>query len=309
MPNAFADDCQAGTRAPGEKTAPGKWTGRELSGRWMNGKVPSGGFCASLLMVAIGKEFENRDGSVKKALSAGCLFLDACVPGPYEVTVDVIKAGRSVSTAQASLVQDGREKIRVLATFGAPKAEPSSTTLTPDRAAPPMLPPVEQCTEPFAEGGTANAPDQIRDRIVLMLAPDEAKMMTGVRAMNADGTVQARDDSAKSKDAKAAYQGYMKFRDDSPITRDSLLPFADASIPPVLAVSPGGWVPTMSWSAVLLKDPNPSGWLKFKFSSRQLHDGFTNEEGEIWDSDGNLVALTQQLAMFNPAQQQNKSKM
>merc|ERR1719282_742517 len=128
-------------------------------------------------------------------------------------------------------------------------------------------------------------------------------MMTGVRATNPDGTLRARDRPV-SANARASYSGYMKFKDNAPITRESLLTFADCSIPAVLAVTSGGWVPTISWSVVLLKDPAPEGWLRFNFCARQLHDGFTNEDGEIWDSEGNLVALTQQLAMFNPAIQQ-----
>ena len=62
------------------------------------------------------------------------------------------------------------------------------------------------------------------------------------------------------------------------------------------------WVPTLELTVHLRKHPKP-GWLRAVFQTRVLRDGLLEEDGELWDADGDLVAMSRQLATVIPAEE------
>ena len=48
---------------------------------------------------------------------------------------------------------------------------------------------------------------------------------------------------------------------------------------------------------VHIRNPPPSGWLKCRFCTRYITGGLLEEDGEIRDEEGNLVAQSRQLAL------------
>ena len=77
----------------------------------------------------------------------------------------------------------------------------------------------------------------------------------------------------------------------------SLPLFADAMPPPITEVMEDRiWVPTVELTVHVRGVPAP-GWLRCVTWTRFISGGFFEEDGEIWDSDNQLVAVSRQLAM------------
>lgn len=55
-----------------------------------------------------------------------------------------------------------------------------------------------------------------------------------------------------------------------------------------------GWAPTLELTAHVRADPAP-GWLKLRISTCNFAGGLVEEDSEIWDSSGRLVAQSRQL--------------
>ena len=97
---------------------------------------------------------------------------------------------------------------------------------------------------------------------------------------------------------RSELKGWIKFKDDRPFDQPALMLIAD-SFPPPVFVSQGmvAWVPTLEMSVNIRNLPD-TRWLKCVFRSRFLNGGMVEEDGEIWDETGELVALSRQVAQF-----------
>jgi hypothetical protein len=94
----------------------------------------------------------------------------------------------------------------------------------------------------------------------------------------------------------ARLEGWMRFADGRIADVAALPLLADAFPPAVLDVSAAAWVPTVELTVHVRGRPAP-GWIAASFRTRFLSDGYFEEDGELWDSTGRLVALSRQLAV------------
>lgn len=192
--------------------------------------------------------------------------------------MEIVRAGRGHSTAQARLLQDGREVLRTLATFGDLSSIDGPSHVS---VAMPTLPPPDRCDR----GRPAPSTPRIADRLDVFMAP-------GTTSWLAEG----------GPNDVAELGGWIRLRDGREPDPLSLVFFADAFPPPVLNLRAvrTPWVPTLELTVHVRARPAP-GLLRAWFRTRALVGGYLEEDGEIWDSSDRLVAMSRQLARIHRA--------
>ncbi|MEV4286564.1 thioesterase family protein [Nonomuraea bangladeshensis] len=204
-------------------------------------------------------------------VSTTAQFLKAPVPGPAQVRVEPLKAGRTAAFARVTLVQDGTAKIEGLITTA------TLSGATPDYQDDEVhpMPPVEDCLrlpDPKPESGmTLNAQMDMR------FDPPTIGWLKG----EPTGRPESR-----------AYFRMAEPQDPDPY----VLALAVDALPPVVfSAGARGWAPTVDLTWHLRALPAP-GWLTLIGGGRMISDGWFDEEVEVRDSTGRLVAQSRQLA-------------
>ncbi|WP_378729687.1 thioesterase family protein [Nocardia brasiliensis] len=241
-----------------------------LPDRWSTfiGTV-NGGYMLASCLQALRRELPQPD-----LLSASAHYLRPGSPGPARISTDVARIGRRTATGQASLFRDDREIVRVLATFTDLAAADGPTLV---RGEPPALPAPEQCIDPT--DGFPGEPPELSRRVEFRMAE-----VPGFWRGNPGGVPAA--------------EFWMRFadgRDPDPI---ALALLVDAAAPIIFELGVSG-SSTIELTVHVRHRPAP-GWLACRVSTNYLIDGFHEEEFEIWDSTGTLVAQSRQLAIVSP---------
>ncbi|MEV0582293.1 thioesterase family protein [Nonomuraea sp. NPDC050310] len=199
-------------------------------------------------------------------------FLKAPTPGPARVHVEQLRAGRTAAFHRASLVKDGVTQLEALVTSATLPAEQEVVYAEP---AGPALPPVEECLrlpDPKPESGmTLNAQMDLR------FDPPSIGWLRG----EPTGRPESR-----------AWFRMAEPQDPDPF----VLALAVDALPPVVfSAGLRGWAPTVDLTWHLRALPAP-GWLSLSGSGRLIADGWFDEEVEVRDATGKLVAQSRQLA-------------
>jgi acyl-coenzyme A thioesterase PaaI-like protein len=198
---------------------------------------------------------------------------------PAQVVVTWLKQGKTAAVARASLMQDEQVMIEsTVATGSLTDGSPDSALPGAMRDAqalswtgePPSLPPLDECVPGAPAGG-------IRGQVDLRLDPATA----GWLERNPGGTPEMR--------------GYFRLRDDRPPDA-YLLAFAVDALPPVVfGLGAFGWAPTVELTWHMRAVP-AAGLLRIAARCRHVGGGWFDEEAEVWDSAGRLVAQSRQIA-------------
>jgi hypothetical protein len=208
-----------------------------------------------------------------------------------EVQVSWLKHGKTASTARASLIQDAQVVLDTTVTTGTVPGGPvPSGSSAADRAETgaqaldwtgerPPFPGIDECLDlgnwpgSVAADGTAGFPAQVE----VLLDP----ACTGWRGGQPSGVPEMR--------------GYVRLRE--PRDPDALLlALAVDALPPVVfGLGATGWAPTveLTWHMRAVPAPGP---LQVAARCRHVGGGWFDEEAEVWDAAGRLVAQSRQLA-------------
>ncbi|MEM1112284.1 MAG: thioesterase family protein [Pseudomonadota bacterium] len=194
-------------------------------------------------------------------------------PGPITIVPTVVKQGRQFSTVSAQLIKDERPLVQLLGSFA--NLEEVEGPMRID-AAPPELPDPEDCV--IVQAGEQGFPPPIMSKVDLRLHPDDAQFMAGTPS------------------GRPEFRGWLRMIDE-PADPFALLMAADVFPPTVFNANlPVAWTPTVELTAHVRGIP-VEGWLRCRFSTRFISGGMLEEDGEIWDDSGRLVAQSRQLAL------------
>jgi acyl-CoA thioesterase len=242
-----------------------------ISHRWDTVGPPNGGFLLALAVRGLAEAVPFPD-----PITVTGHFFRPARHTPVELHVERIRAGKAHASAMVRLDQDGKEILRALGTFSDLAAGAGG-----DRsdARPPPLPPPEECL-PVRE----LQPRQWDDL--------PGRMPELYRAID----VRLARPERREEGEIARLEGWMRFVDGRDPDVAALPLLADAFPPAVLDVADSVWVPTVELTVHVRGRPAP-GWIAASFRTRFLRHGYFEEDGELWDSTGRLVALSRQMAV------------
>lgn len=252
------------------------WTG-ELSDDWAIGAAINGGLLMSLATTATARS-SARIGGHQDPLSFSGVFLSPASAGPVHLTPQILRTGRSMTTAQVTVGQevDGipTERLRALVTLGDLNryAEPVLKTV-----AAPRIPPPEQCVR------ASDAPPSMLTESGFLKRFD-ARMDPGTMGW-----------AVGEPSGQGEMGGWLRLADDAPIDAIGLLLALDAFPPVAFDLGSVGWVPTVQFTGFVRGTPAP-GWLQVRLHTEHAAGGLLDEACHVWDSSGTLVAHSRQLA-------------
>jgi len=241
----------------------GLWRGEIVPG-WRIGAVPNGGYVLAIAGRALAEALPHPD-----PLTLNIFYIAPTVIGAIDCQVTVLRSGGSTSHAMVQMFQNGELKASVTAAYTnieRLQGESWSSVVRPDIGA----------IEDYPSTGVHGI--EIRESVDMHYA--------------SGGEVFRRGEP----DGSGCFNGWVQLSDGSDPGVLGLLLFADVMAPPVFTVYGAlQWVPTLDLSVQVRAHPAP-GPLQGRFQSRYMTRGIVEEDGELWDSSGTLVAVSRQTS-------------
>ncbi|WP_158296615.1 acyl-CoA thioesterase [Nocardioides albidus] len=230
--------------------------------------TPNGGYILALLQHATLRESAHPD-----PLTIAVTYFRPAVPGPADIRVREVRKGRRVSTYDAVLVQDGKEIAHaVVSTHDWDAA--GSVEHTPHAA--PAVPRPEDCADVSALIPAGMMPILERYRY---------------RAPTVPGWFRGEPSGSTESIC------WIRTSDERPV--DALLAGAlvDA-FPPATAEIGQLASATIQLTVHYRRRPTGTVWTLGHVVARHVIAGYHDEDVELWDEDGRLIAQSRQLAIL-----------
>ena len=246
--------------------------------------VNGGALMATVLRAVLG------ESAHPHPVATSAHFLRVPQLAPAEVQVTWLKHGNTASTARATLVQDGKPVLDTTVTTGTVPGGPGAVGTAAEPAAdgsgaldwtgpPPAFPDIADCIDLGKWPGTVAADGSAGFAAQVEVLLDPAS--TGWRNNEPSGLPEMR--------------GYFRLREDRDPDAYVLALAVDALPPVVFGLGATGWAPTveLTWHMRAVPVPGP---LQVAARCRHVSGGWFDEEAEVWDAAGRLVAQSRQLA-------------
>lgn len=267
----------------------------EVDPGWSTPIAANGGYLAAILVRAL--EAHTRPSGERQLRSLTCHYLRPVTSGALDVTVELLRSGRRISTARVTASQDGRDAIVALAALAVLDL-PAAGTWEP---APPAVAPPPGRDAPFAD------PDSYRrEGAGCWLGPNERMppMFQRVRVAPRIGGVPFSNRALPPGEAPET-GGWIALPEPRPIDAAFVALCTDVWWPP--AFQPLGRpaiAPTIDLTIHVRADIPPEGlpdqpvlgW----YRSTAAHGGLMEEDAALFLPDGTLLAHARQLAIFMP---------
>lgn len=237
---------------------------------------PNGGFLAALVVRAVEARLAAIDGPVRALRSITLHYPAVPDNGPATVRTRVVRVGRSLATVAAEIVQGDRVAVTALVA-----CSPPWPGIEFDEASMPAVSPRE------------SLPRTERDLPLPYMEHWEQRIAIGAQPF-------AGGDRAETGGWLALTDGV------TPLDAAAVVAMTDAWPPAIFTRSTERGslgVPTIDLTVHLrrsLPAPalQPGDAALVRFTTRTSHEGFIEEDGEVWAPDGTLLAHSRQLALL-----------
>ena len=246
-----------------------------ISDLWNVGTIPNGGYlmaCAAKAMV--------ESSSHPHPLSLTAYFLDKTDVGDAIISSKLLKKAKSISTLTASILQekdpteegdDQFERVRLTGAFtdfSYLKGESYNEKTAPSIARFEVCKPVDDLFPPL----------RMYEQFNMRFDPATP------------GCLNANKNNPLESNL------WLEFKDGSPFDVFSLIMAADVMPPAVFnRFGAAGWVPTIEMTVNIRAIPQVSR-LQIRLRTNYVSSGILEEDVEIWDEQGNLLAISRQIA-------------
>ncbi|PIE39246.1 MAG: hypothetical protein CSA53_02465 [Gammaproteobacteria bacterium] len=231
---------------------------------WRIGEALNGGYVLAVAGRVLREALPHDD-----PLSINAFYLAPVMPGPVRCEVTLLRSSRSTTQAVLKMYQNNTHVLQVTAAYT--DLNKLTGPSWAQQQAPKIKPPAE-CSKAH---------------------PDFFEMNQNVNVHLTEGMEVF---AGKGPSGTGAWDGWVSFTDGADPDPLALLLFADAFPPPVFTVmGVTGWVPTIELTVQLRATPAP-GPIQARMRTRYITKGVVEEDGEFWDSSGNLVAVSRQCA-------------
>ena len=247
-----------------------------LPERWNVGRNQNGG-----VLLAAASSAVSAAAGQPHPLSVTGHYLRATGAGQATVHPTVIRKGRTASTGEAGVWQDGTERMHMIGTFGDLAGRDRSPS--PVAAVPPPIPRPDRCVDLF----DLLVQSPMGERTLTRSLRNFAIRVDPERGWGADA------------DGSPSLSGWIRLRDMETLDAQMLVGIADGFPPTLMSQAELGWLPTLELTAHVLAVPvADEPWLRAELRTRTVTGGLVDEDGELWDASGQLVARFRQLCLL-----------
>jgi acyl-CoA thioesterase len=235
---------------------------------------PNGGFLAAMLVKAMGAAVDDHS---RMARSLTIHYTAAPVEGAVRIHTTIERAGRSLTTVSARMVQGERLIALAIGAFSSSRTPAIEFSDAP----PPEVPQPEEIDSFERQGELPPFTRQWEVRPAIGVEP-----FTGSNGSTRTG-------------------GWIRPLDQHPIDAALVAQLTDAWLPAVfIRLTEPDAVPTIDLTIHFRADlPLPADFALVTFETRLSAGGFVEEDGWIWARDGQLIAHSRQLALLQAPSQ------